>query len=34
MLKPTELDKVEKLSLLILSDTLGATVREVNPPGR
>lgn len=34
MLKPAELHNVEKLSLLILSDTHGATVKEVNPPGR
>ncbi len=34
MLKPAELNSVEKLSLLILSDTHGATVKEVNPPGR
>jgi hypothetical protein len=34
MLKPAELNNVEKLSLLILSDTHGATVKEVSPPGR
>jgi hypothetical protein len=34
MLKPAELQNVEKLSLLILSDTHGATVKEVKPPGR
>lgn len=34
MLKPAELHEVEKLALLILSDTHGATVKEVNPPGR
>ncbi len=34
MLKPAELHNIEKLSLLILSDTHGATVKEVNPPGR
>lgn len=34
MLKPAELNDVEKLALLILSDTHGATVKEVNPPGR
>lgn len=34
MLKPTELGNVEKLSLLILSETNGAMVREVSPPGR
>jgi hypothetical protein len=32
MLKPAELNEVEKLSILILSDTNGATTREVNPP--
>ncbi len=34
MLKPAELQNVEKLALLILSDTHGATVKEVKPPGR
>jgi autotransporter-associated beta strand protein len=34
MLKPAELQNVEKLSLLILSDAHGATVKEVKPPGR
>ncbi|MGV3659918.1 MAG: autotransporter-associated beta strand repeat-containing protein [Prosthecobacter sp.] len=34
MLKPTELNNVEKLSLLILSDTHGALTREVSPPER
>lgn len=34
MLKPAELNNVDKLALLILSDTHGATVKEVNPPGR
>jgi autotransporter-associated beta strand protein len=34
MLKPAELNNVEKLSLLVLSDTHGATVKEVDPPGR
>ncbi|WP_395747792.1 autotransporter-associated beta strand repeat-containing protein [Prosthecobacter sp.] len=33
-LKPAELNHVEKLALLILSDTHGATVKEVRPPGR
>jgi hypothetical protein len=33
MLKPTELPEIEKLSILILSDTNGATTREVAPPG-
>ena len=32
MLKPAELNNVEKLAILILSDTNGAAVREVNPP--
>jgi hypothetical protein len=32
MLKPTELNHVEKLAILLLSDTNGAAVREVNPP--
>ena len=32
MLKPAELNEVEKLAILILSDTNGATTREVNPP--
>ena len=32
MLKPAELDSVEKLAVLILSDTHGAATREVNPP--
>ena len=32
MLKPDELGTVEKLSILILSETNGATTREVNPP--
>jgi hypothetical protein len=32
MLKPAELNQVEKLAILILSDTNGATTREVNPP--
>jgi hypothetical protein len=34
MLKPSELKNVEKLAILVLSDTHGATVKEVNPPGR
>lgn len=34
MLKPAELNEIEKLALLVLSDTHGATVKEVNPPGR
>ena len=33
MLKPAELGSVEKLSILILSETNGAATREVNPPG-
>ena len=32
MLKPTELIHVEKLSILLLSDTNGTAIREVNPP--
>ncbi len=32
MLKPAELGAVEKLAVLILSDTHGAATREVNPP--
>ena len=32
MLKPTELNSVEKLAILLLSDTNGAAVREVGPP--
>ena len=31
MLKPAELNDVEKLAVLILSDTNGATTREINP---
>ena len=34
MLKPTELNNVEKLAILILSEAHGATVREVNPPAQ
>jgi hypothetical protein len=34
MLKPAELNNVSKLAVLVLSDTHGATVKEVNPPGR
>lgn len=34
MLKPAELQNVEKLALLILSETHGAIVKEVNPPGQ
>ncbi len=34
MLKPTELNNVSKLAVLVLSDTHGATVKEVDPPGR
>ena len=34
MLKPAELSNIEKIAILILSDTHGATVKEVNPPGR
>ncbi len=32
MLKPAELGSVEKLAILILSDTNGATTREVKRP--
>jgi hypothetical protein len=32
MLKPAELSQVQKLAVLVLSDTNGATVKEVNPP--
>ncbi len=32
MLKPAELNNVEKIAILVLSDTNGAAVREVNPP--
>ena len=32
MLKPAELNNVEKLAILLLSETNGAAVREVNPP--
>ena len=32
MLKPAELNEVEKLAILILSDTNGAVTREINPP--
>ncbi len=34
MLKPSELNQVQKLAILILSDTHGATTREVAPPGQ
>ena len=34
MLKPAELNNVSKLAILVLSDTHGATVKEVDPPGR
>jgi hypothetical protein len=32
MLKPAELNQVQKLAVLVLSDTNGAAVREMNPP--
>jgi hypothetical protein len=32
MLKPAEIAHVEKLAILILSETNGATTREINPP--
>jgi hypothetical protein len=31
-LRPQELDQVEQLAVLVLSDTLGAAIREVAPP--
>ena len=34
MLAPSELGQVERLALLVLSDTHGATIREVSPPTR
>lgn len=34
MLEPAELNNVSKLAVLVLSDTHGATVKEVDPPGR
>jgi hypothetical protein len=34
MLKPEELNSVEKLSILILSEAHGAAVREVKPPAQ
>ncbi|MBK8041051.1 MAG: hypothetical protein IPK22_28540 [Verrucomicrobiaceae bacterium] len=34
MLKPAELNNVSKLAVLVLSETHGATVKEVDPPGR
>jgi hypothetical protein len=34
MLKPAELNNVSKLAVLVLSDTHGATMKEVDPPGR
>ncbi|MEY4483088.1 MAG: hypothetical protein RL693_540, partial [Verrucomicrobiota bacterium] len=32
MLKPAELDEVEKMAILVLSETHGASVKEVTPP--
>ncbi|HZJ16080.1 MAG TPA: hypothetical protein VFD27_13590, partial [Chthoniobacteraceae bacterium] len=32
MLRPDELGKVAKLAILVLSETHGAAVRELNPP--
>ena len=32
MLKPAELGQIEKMAILVLSETNGATTREVNPP--
>jgi hypothetical protein len=34
MLKPAELNNVSKLAVLVLSDTNGAIVKEVSPPGK
>lgn len=34
MLKPNELSAVQKLAVLVLSDTNGAEVKEVNPPSQ
>jgi hypothetical protein len=34
MLKPAEFNNVSKLAVLVLSETHGATVKEVNAPGR
>ena len=34
MLRPTELDGVEKLAILVISESNGALVREVNPPSQ
>jgi autotransporter-associated beta strand protein len=34
MLKPEELDQVERLSILVLHDAYGALTREVNPPSK
>jgi len=34
MLKPEELNNITILAVLVLSDTHGATVKEVDPPGR
>jgi hypothetical protein len=33
MLKPAELEQIEKFAILILSDSNGAATREVAPPG-
>jgi hypothetical protein len=32
MLRPDEINRVEKLAVLVLSDTHGAAVRELDPP--
>jgi hypothetical protein len=32
MLRPAELGEIDRLAILVLSDTHGTTVREVNPP--
>jgi hypothetical protein len=33
-LQPGELDQIEHLAVMVLSDTLGAAIREVAPPGK
>jgi hypothetical protein len=32
MLRPDEINRVEKLAVLVLSDSHGAAVRELDPP--
>jgi hypothetical protein len=34
MLRPGELDQVDRLSLLVLSESNGALVREIAPPAQ